>query len=283
MRIFHRKVNSHPDSADASLTQPSDWNAEHIIIGGNFPIPRDGEPGAQGEKGPPGPQGQQGPRGFTGAQGSPGRPGLDGLDGAPGPQGPSGPAGPPGTPGPAGNTGAQGSPGRPGSDGLEGEPGAQGPPGPTGPQGPAGSSATFSGARVYKAADQTGIVTSTLTALTFDSERFDTDSYHESVTHPTRLTAPATGYYLIGASILWDSNTTGVRILDVRINGTTRIADTSIQATGGSPAQSIATLYALTSGDYVEIMVFQTSGGNRTISVQANYSMEAWIQKLPGI
>lgn len=53
----------------------------------------------------------------------------------------------------------------------------------------------FSGARVYKSADQTAADFTTATNLTFDSEHFDTDSYHDTGSNTDRLTVPADGYY----------------------------------------------------------------------------------------
>jgi hypothetical protein len=55
----------------------------------------------------------------------------------------------------------------------------------------------FSGARVYKSADQTTADFTTATNLTFDSEHFDTDSYHDTGSNTDRLTVPADGYYVV--------------------------------------------------------------------------------------
>lgn len=53
----------------------------------------------------------------------------------------------------------------------------------------------FSGARVYKSAAQNAADYTTATNITFDSEHFDTDTYHSTVTNTDRLTVPEDGYY----------------------------------------------------------------------------------------
>ena len=59
---------------------------------------------------------------------------------------------------------------------------------------PSGSS--FSGARCHKASDQ-AVTTATWTQLTWDTEEYDTSSYHDLVTNTDRFTVPTTGYYSI--------------------------------------------------------------------------------------
>jgi hypothetical protein len=56
---------------------------------------------------------------------------------------------------------------------------------------PFANSAVLKGALVTKAADQTTADYTTLTAITWDSESYDTDGFHESVTNPSRLTVPS--------------------------------------------------------------------------------------------
>jgi hypothetical protein len=62
------------------------------------------------------------------------------------------------------------------------------------------------GCHVYHNADQT-ITNATLTAINFNSERFDTDAFHDNSTNNTRLTIPSGkgGKYVAGASIRVDT------------------------------------------------------------------------------
>jgi len=144
----------------------------------------------------------------------------------------------------------------------------------------------FSGARVYNSGATISIPNSSLTAISFNAENFDTDSYHESVTHPTRLTVPGAGEYLVGGGVLWAANGTGWRSLRVRVNGTTDIVNEGIDSPSGADAigQPLSTLVSLSAADYLELIAFQTSGGSLNIFGEGTsgvgYSPVFWIAKL---
>ena len=125
------------------------------------------------------------------------------------------------------------------------------------------ATATFSGARVFNSANQS-LTNNTLTALAFDSESFDTDAYHSTVTNTSRLTVPTGkgGYFLISASVEWPSNTTGARQLFIRVNGTSYIGGVAINSPPtGSSIQTVGLIYNLADADYVEAVAAQGSGG----------------------
>ena len=133
---------------------------------------------------------------------------------------------------------------------------------------PAGG-ATFVGCRVYKSAGGGGqtISNNTATALTFDSEEFDTDSFHSTSTNTSRITIPAGkgGKYLFeGFCIL--TNGTGDRNLDFNVNGS--VARYLYQIPGVSSAIGFglggAAILNLNATDYVELIITQSSGTNRT-------------------
>lgn len=137
-----------------------------------------------------------------------------------------------------------------------------------------------SGARVYRTTNRT-LTTATPTAIGFNAERYDTGGYHDNTTNNERLTAPADGYYLIGGHLLWTGNSTGRRIVEITVNGSTIVARQEIPQPGvaTSTAQSIATEYYLTAGQYVELYARQDSGGDLDLVVAANYSIEFWIRR----
>ncbi len=56
----------------------------------------------------------------------------------------------------------------------------------------------FSGAKIYRSSDLS--VTISTATITFDSEEYDTDSYHSTSTNTDRITIPETGYYLVTIS-----------------------------------------------------------------------------------
>jgi len=126
------------------------------------------------------------------------------------------------------------------------------------------------------------LTTGVVAELTFDSERYDTDAYHSTAVNTTRLTVPAglDGIYSLAGAVEFAANATGVRLLRIRLNGATIIANIVQNAAGGGNTTpiTIATLYQLAVGDFVELQAFQTSGGNLNVLATGNYSPEFAMQ-----
>jgi len=148
-------------------------------------------------------------------------------------------------------------------------------------------SAIFSPAvRVHGSGNQT-ITTGSTTGLTFNTERFDTDGMHSTVSNTSRLTAKTAGIYLITGNVRWANNTTGRRILLMRINGGDTIAQVEIHGppvSGHVLVMNVTTIYELLATDYVELSVFQDSGGDLDIVATGNYTPEfamAWVAPSP--
>lgn len=136
------------------------------------------------------------------------------------------------------------------------------------------------GARVYNSADES-IATGGDVALTFDTERYDTNGLHSVAANTSRLTAKRAGVYLISAHILWASGTNAPRALTIYLNGATPIAQVYDQMTTATfIAHSIATLYHLNVNDYVEAMVHQNTGAALKVVASANKSPEFAMQQL---
>jgi hypothetical protein len=115
------------------------------------------------------------------------------------------------------------------------------------------------------------------TALTFDTERVDVGGLHSTAVNTGRITIPAGegGFYLIGGTCEFASNATGIRGLDIRLNGATYIARTkNLASSGGAHYAEVATLYQLAATDYVELVASQTSGGALNAVASGNYSPE---------
>jgi hypothetical protein len=132
----------------------------------------------------------------------------------------------------------------------------------------------FSGVRLTKSAPQT-IATSTNTVLTFDTETYDTDSYHSTVTNTSRITIPSgkTGYYNVIASCIWAFNSGSYRNLHIYKNGSnlTHILTGDPGTTYPNVNMLIVDALYLTAGDYIEMNVFQATGGNLDIQSNAQY------------
>jgi hypothetical protein len=130
-----------------------------------------------------------------------------------------------------------------------------------------GSCAGASYAEVYNSVAQT-TATVTVTTMTFNSERQDTDNYHSTSSNTSRLTAPSAGFYHITANSQWAANTTGNRYLDVILNGTTVIAADRRSNAGYAGEGSVNVDWYMNAGDYVEMRAYQESGGNLAVTAQ---------------
>ena len=130
----------------------------------------------------------------------------------------------------------------------------------------AGLGESLHGCRIYNSTTQS-IGNSADTLATFDSEEFDTDGYHSTASNTSRITIPAGlgGYYHVGFIVLWADNATGLRIGRILKTGASVRASqvtTFPNAGGNTPHISYETIISLAAGDYVEVNLFQTSGGS---------------------
>ena len=126
---------------------------------------------------------------------------------------------------------------------------------------------SFVGAFVYNNAAQS-IANETSTIVLFNSESYDTDAFHSTVTNTGRLTVPTGkgGKYLVGGQIFYSANSTGKRNINVRKNGSGGFFGTVVPtaATGGTVLETTV-LVDLAANDYVELMVEQNSGGSLNV------------------
>ena len=114
---------------------------------------------------------------------------------------------------------------------------------------------------VYKTGNQS-INNTTMTAVQFDAESFDTDTMHDNSTNNTRITFTTAGVYYIHAEIGYQNNSTGVRRITIKVNDTTHLCDVSVSAANGIETYlGVSCLYSASASDYVEAMAYQSSGG----------------------
>jgi hypothetical protein len=111
------------------------------------------------------------------------------------------------------------------------------------------------------------VATATWTTIPFNSENIDTRNELDVATNIGRWTCECTGVYRFVACVrLASPSTIQVRLIK---NGSTVFA-----RTGEESVSDIVTLIAdtqyMTEGDYVEVEVYQTSGGDRTLSGEAD-------------
>lgn len=118
----------------------------------------------------------------------------------------------------------------------------------------------LSGARLTKSATQSA-ASDTNTIVTFDGEAFDDGGYHDNATNNTRLTVPATGAYLIGATIRMAALGANVmHYVSMLVDGTVEysLGQSTMSVPPGalSPGIGFTTLAKLTANQYVEVQVY---------------------------
>jgi hypothetical protein len=130
-----------------------------------------------------------------------------------------------------------------------------------------GAAVPFSGVSLYIGAAQ-ALVHNTLTAITWSSEDYDTDGYHDTTIFASRITPPWAGLYLVNFKGTFGNNATGYRSLQIRKNaasapagGTPLVISTAAAVNGTSTYMTLSRLIHLDAGDYIEGFAIQTSGG----------------------
>ena len=89
-----------------------------------------------------------------------------------------------------------------------------------------------------------------------------------------RLVCAVPGVYDIGVVLGWVANAAGVRIVRIRLNGGTYIAIDDRNATSaGNTECAFMTEYKLAAGDYLEVEVFQNSGGALNVTINPEFFM----------
>ena len=131
----------------------------------------------------------------------------------------------------------------------------------------------FVGVSLCKSADQS-ISNTTLTAVTFNTELFDTDGFHDNSTNNSRITIPAgkAGKYLFTAKAMWLVNSGGgIRFIQLTKNGTDITGDNNVtpNANFGVTSQ-VNQVFNLAVSDYIEAKIYQDSGGALSVASSAS-------------
>lgn len=143
---------------------------------------------------------------------------------------------------------------------------------------PSAGGSTFSGWLIYKTAAQS-IANNTSTFMTWESETYDTDGYHSTVTNTSRVTIPAgkAGKYLLVANLGWANGTTGERYVHIYKGGAAVAGADNSNArnsfgNSGVQTQRCITVLDLAETNYVEVRVVQSSGGSlNTTADECNF------------
>jgi hypothetical protein len=125
---------------------------------------------------------------------------------------------------------------------------------------------TALGARIYNNGAVSHATSGAWQQVTFNSESFDTDGCHSTVSNTSRLTCQTAGIYLVIGTVQWAASAVGIRVLRLLLNGATAVG---YDQPGAIPVvQTVTGLYSLAAGDYVELSAYQNSGG--ALNMDAN-------------
>lgn len=125
------------------------------------------------------------------------------------------------------------------------------------------SNRTIPQARVFHNTTQS-LTSGVTTLLNYNSESFDNNSIHDTVTNNTRLTCKTAGVYHIVSTVDFAASAAGfIRTILFQLNGGTFIGnDIRPPVGGGFITRCTATcIYKLAVNDYVEVAALQDSGG----------------------
>jgi hypothetical protein len=119
------------------------------------------------------------------------------------------------------------------------------------------SGSSYAGCSAYRSSSQT-LTANAYTAIDWNAEYWDTNSYHSTSSNPSRFTVPSgkAGYYSFKFN-LGIGAITGDNYFHIRVNGTNKW-NFSWDTNSPTNLQGNATLN-LTVGDYVELFVYNTS------------------------
>ena len=134
---------------------------------------------------------------------------------------------------------------------------------------------SFVGVSLVKSAVQ-AVANATDTAITWNTEDYDTSAFHDNSTNTDRITIPAgkAGYYLIEARVSFAANATGIRSVTVKKNGSTAVSGADLNNQGSSASAVLIqsrVIYAAVA-DYFHLNAYQTSGGSLNTDNGAGYT-----------
>jgi hypothetical protein len=138
------------------------------------------------------------------------------------------------------------------------------------------AAAGFVGAQLTKTAQS--VATGDYYAVTWDSEAFDTNTFHDNSTNNSRVTIPSgkSGYYRFSGIMTFASNSTGSRLVRIHKNGSNIVWVGWLAGLAGGNETGVVFCHTLnaTAGDYFELFVKQESGSNLNVTASASWDVQ---------
>lgn len=114
------------------------------------------------------------------------------------------------------------------------------------------------------------IATATYTPILFQVETLDTNSLHSTSVNTSRVTIAKNGTYIITGSVLFEPSASGLRMLELFKNGGPTHYGFRVAPTVDFFHLSLAATLNLVATDYLELQVYQTTGGSLNIGTAYN-------------
>lgn len=108
----------------------------------------------------------------------------------------------------------------------------------------------------------------------FQASSEDNWGGHNNVTNNTRYTIQVAGTYRVSGSIMFATNSTGIRAINVQKNGTALTGIDAFVNAGASSSTSVmlpAANVVCAAGDYLELGGYQNSGGSLNTATLGTY------------
>lgn len=138
----------------------------------------------------------------------------------------------------------------------------------------------FSGAKARKSAALTGQNLVASAAVTWNSEDWDTDSYHDSGSNTDRMTVPAAGRYAVRANVRLD-NTTSADFIGIQVNryNSSDVFQENLArmaCEGGNTAEyiNVSGSGTFASGDFARVLVNVES--DTSVDINTTSYFEIW-------
>jgi hypothetical protein len=118
-------------------------------------------------------------------------------------------------------------------------------------------------AKTYLTAATTSVANTTETSISWTAEAWDVGNLHDLATNPTRFTVPTggDGLYFVEGQVQFAANATGIRSVRIYVNGAIVARNDYPAGTTDGLSFQVTAVLALIAADYVEVKVYQSSGG----------------------
>lgn len=128
--------------------------------------------------------------------------------------------------------------------------------------------------RVYHNTTQS-LTTAVEASVAFNTERYDTDTMHDTVTNNNRITFNTAGLYVVTTTFYIVNNATGYRWAAIRLNGATYVVEQNQNAVNGDNTNfSLTTIYKFAVADWIEVRAYQQSGVALNVGSAVAFSPE---------